>query len=122
MRILANLCLLALLSCNGPKSLDQRCVKGRFIDGYCGGLVIQVMDGTPIGRDWKGFSSQTLPNCVVANLDTLVFKGLPGTALPRKDSIFYFQYREGGYPQKEYILCHPAPFITVVAASGAGCP
>lgn len=122
MRIVASLSLLVMLSCNGPKSVNQRCVKGRFVTGYCHGLVIQVLDGTPIGQDWKGFSSQTLQNCVVANLDTLVFKGLPGTDLPQKDSTFYFRYREGGYPQKEYILCHPAPFITIIAASGTGCP
>jgi hypothetical protein len=122
MRIIASLCLLTLLSCNGPVSVDQQCVKGRFITGYCGGFVIQVLDGKPIGRDWKGFSSQTLQNCVVANLDTLVFKGLPTTSLLEKDSTFFFHYREGGYPQKEYILCHPAPFITITAASGRGCP
>ncbi len=107
MRIIAILCLLTLLSCNGHVSVDQRCVKGRFITNYCGGLVIQVLDGKPIGRDWKGFSAQTLQNCVVANLDTLVFKGLPSTSLLGKDSTFYFQYREGGYPKRNTYFVIP---------------
>jgi hypothetical protein len=121
MRILAHLYLLALLSCNGPQPLDQRCVKGRYITNYCGGIVVQILDGTPIGRDWKDISDQTLPNCVVASLDTLAFRNLTQAALPQPDSTFYFRYREGGYPQKAFILCHPAPFITITAASGTSC-
>ena len=121
MRVVASLFLLALLGCNDTESIDQRCVKGRYITTYCGGLVIQVLDGTPIGTDWKGNSSELLQNCVVASLDTLAFKKLTVPGLPRRDSIFYFQYRQGGYPQKEYILCYPAPFVTLTAASGTGC-
>lgn len=30
-----------------------------------------------------------------------------------QDSIIYFTYREGGYPQKQYKLYYPPPFITI---------
>jgi hypothetical protein len=119
MRLLMSLSLLTLLSCSGLQSVNQRCVKGRFIAAYCEGVVIQVLDA-PIGRNWQG-PSDYLTNCVVANLDTLSFQRPTIADLPKRDSIFYFQYREGGYPQKQYILCHPAPFITITAASATGC-
>lgn len=121
MRLLTILFLLALLSCNKAESVDQRCVKGRYLTDYCEGVVIQVLDGTPIGREWRGSSSELYQNCVVASLDTLAFKGLTSAGLFQKEAPFYFQYRAGGYPQRSYVLCLPPPFITLTALSKTGC-
>lgn len=119
MRTISVLLLITLLGCNDP--INQRCVKGRYITTYCEGVVIQVLDGNPVGREWKGAYSKPHQNYVVASLDSLVFKSLSSAILTQGDSTFYFQYREGGYPQKAYILCHPPSFITLTALSKDGC-
>ncbi|MVM34589.1 hypothetical protein GO755_31460 [Spirosoma sp. HMF4905] len=121
MRIWVNLFLLALLSCTKPESVDQPCVKGRYLTAYCEGVVIQILDGTPIGKEWKRTDSQICQSRVVASLDTLIFKNLPSTVLTQDDSTFYFQYRVGGYPQRAYILCNPPPFITITSLAKASC-
>lgn len=119
MRTAAVLFLLTLLSCKDP--VDQQCVKGRYITNYCEGALIQVLNGNPVGRELKANFTKSGQRYVVASLDSLVFKGLPSSILTQGDSTFYFQYREGGYPQKSYVLCNPPPFITITALSESGC-
>ncbi len=119
MRIVAVLSLLILLSCNDP--VNQRCVKGRYITNYCEGVVIQVLNGNPVGREFKANFTKPGQRYVVASLDSLVFKGLSSSILTQGDSTFYFQYREGGYPQKAYVLCIQPPLVTITALSEGGC-
>lgn len=119
MRIMSILLLLTMLSCNN--SVDQQCVKGRYITNYCEGVVIQVLNSSLIGRESKAGFAKAGQRYVVASLDSLALKGLSSSVLTRGDSTFYFQYREGGYPQKEYVLCDAAPFITITALSEDNC-
>ncbi len=119
MRLLISIFLVALLSCQ--ESVNSRCVQGRYITDYCEGVVIQILDQTPLGQAWTDPSGQGCPNCVVASLDTLVFKGSPTSFFPVGKTPFYFKYRDGGYPQKAYALCNPAPSITVTALSETVC-
>lgn len=121
MRIVASVILLALLSCHDPSSVNQLCVRGRYITSYCEGVVIQIVDGTPIGQEWRSSLYGLRPHCVVANLDSRTFKGSSGAVLTQNDSTFYFQFWEGGYPQKAYVLCHPPSFITITAISETAC-
>jgi hypothetical protein len=115
------LLLFTLLACNDP--VNQRCVRGRYITNYCEGVVIQVLDGNPVGREFKANFTKIGQRYVVASLDSLVFKGLSSPILTQGDSTFYFQYRESGYPQKAYVLCiqPPAAFITITTLSEGGC-
>lgn len=119
MRTVVVLSLLALLSCDDP--INQRCVKGRYITNYCEGVVIQVLNGNPVGRELKASFAEPGRRYVVASLDSVAFMGLSSSVLTQGDSTFYFQYREGGYPQKAYILCNPPTFITITALPQDGC-
>ena len=113
MRI-ASLILLGLLTvcCRD----DSDCLAGKYIDGYCEGIAILLLDDSKLGVDWSNSSSSSYmhENVVIASIDSSLnieineFIDLIG-----QDSIIYFTYREGGYPQKQYKLCYPPPFITI---------
>jgi len=106
-------------SCNNSNDTKpSNCVKGKFIGFYCDGVVIQILDNHTIGKDWKNqFNSIFYKNSVIASMDSIVFKRSFKTSVFFKDSVFYFQYKDGGYPRVQYNLCEPVPFITVFAIS-----
>jgi hypothetical protein len=104
-------------------TLNLRCVKGKYLGQYCEGIVIQILDDTKFGKDWKGFfTSQPYSNAVVVSLDSLLIKsGYNPRSLSSTDSIFYFRLKDGGYPRKQYNVCEPSPFMTVFLVSNEAC-
>jgi hypothetical protein len=100
------------------KSSDQ-CIKGKYVGTYCGGIVIQILDQSTIGKNWNNqFNDLQYINCVVASVDSVYLKSIidPGRYFTR-DSIFYFKYIDGGYPSQLFIICEPSPFITITSLS-----
>lgn len=107
-------------SCNevdSPSQLD--CVRGKFVGYYCEGIVIKILDNNDIGTDWIGmFDSKTYENSVVASIDSLLTKNLSNhSSLFPADSIFYFDYKHGGYPRIQYNICDPSAYITITNIS-----
>jgi hypothetical protein len=93
---------------------------------YCGGVIVQILDDHDLGSDWQaplGSGMQQYNHSVVASIDTLLSP--PGFQSIQfffpKDSIFYFQYTEGGYANKAYVLCEPTPSITIKVVSTKPC-
>ena len=111
-----------LYGCKNKPAAPSNCVKGKFTGTYCDGLVIQVLDKHAIGKDWKGIDNKLYKNSVVANLDTNNFARLFNSVIFPKDSIFYFLYRDGGYPRASYNLCEPSAYIIVTSIAGDACP
>lgn len=110
--------------CGKANEVNVACVKGKYLGISCEGVIIQLLDKAPIGKSWKG-STKDYQNCVLASLDSTVFKGTLPTVLARFkgiDSSLYFTYKDGGYPQKEYILCNQGAFITITGISETACP
>lgn len=116
--------LVQILSCSEKTILDANpCVKGKFVGSYCSGYIIKIEDNSEIGKDWKNmFTNEIITNSVLASIDTTLYKHLnhPETYFS-KDSIFFFKYRDGGYPPKQYVLCAPEPFITITNISKEPC-
>ena len=112
--------------CGKNNEVNLACVKGKYLGIYCEGAVIQILDNVPIGKNWKSpFTSKNYQNCVVASLDTTIFKGTgnyPSVLARSTDSTFYFKYKDGGYSRKEYNLCEPSAFITITGVSETTCP
>lgn len=113
-----------LTSCLGEgTSVNGECVKGKYLGLYCEGVAVQILDGDSIGRDWFAtYGDQHYKSSVVASIDTLLTKqGFNPSILNAEDSVFYFQYRKGGYARKQYNVCDPSPFITITFISRENC-
>ena len=81
------------------------------------GEVFQILDDHMIGIDYHGSNSILYKNSVVADLDTNVFKR-PIRVFPfRKNSVYYFQYKDGGYPTLDMNQCGPSTSITIISSS-----
>lgn len=109
------------LSCRPDEA--STCLKGRFIANYCEASVVQLLTPSKMGATWKQVDGRDVPNCLLASLDSVAFRGgtLPDVFNTSRDSVFYFHYRAGRYPQKAYVLCQDLPGITITASSAAGC-
>lgn len=107
------------------QDLKSDCVHGRYIGNYCGGAVVQILSDHSIGRDWNNpfttiFGPETYVNAVVASIDTLFARGMdPNFLTPNAE--FYFKYRDGGYPRREFSNCEPSAFITITYISENPC-
>ncbi len=102
------------------KDTDISCLKGKFLDGYCEGVAIQILDDSKVGVDWSHplWSSLKYENVVIASIDSVLNIDINELSdLLGQDSVLYFSFREGGYPQIQYNLCYPAPFITITEIS-----
>lgn len=109
--------------CGKNNEVNLACVKGKYLGTYCEGAVIQLLDKAPIGKTWTSpFTDQRYQNCVVTSLDTTVFKGTTYPVSITKDSTFYFTYKDGGYPRKQFNICEPSAFITITGVSETPCP
>lgn len=109
-------------SCVDADGVQSRCLKGKYRGIYCEGALIQLFNDKGPGKTWKSqFDTRTFENCIVANLDTTVFKGVTDPYNMRGDSIFYFQFRDGGYARKEFKVCEPSSFITITKTSSDPC-
>ncbi|XOV93856.1 MAG: hypothetical protein ACFHWX_03905 [Bacteroidota bacterium] len=78
------------------------------------------MDNSNIGVNWSHpiWSSLMHQNVVIANIDSTLIVNIENFEdFIDVDSIIYFEYRDGGYPSKQYIACNPAPFITITGVS-----
>jgi hypothetical protein len=106
--------LIGLLSCVDSPDFKEKCVKGKYLGTvpYCLGNVIQILDGTNSGKTWTS-DGRVYENCFAASLDSVYAKSVSDPFNLKQDSIFYFTYREGGYPRKEYVACQPESFITI---------
>lgn len=104
-------------------TLTNTCIKGMFIGYYCEGCVIKIMDNSNIGKNWNAtYGNEIYENSVVASIDTIYLKSTVGIEkYLTKGSIFYFQYKEGGYPRKQYNICDPPPFITITLITSSPC-
>lgn len=45
--------LFMFLGCKEGNNLKSDCIQGKYIDDYCEGIVIQILDGEDIGRNWE---------------------------------------------------------------------
>lgn len=115
--------ILAFSSCDKLAERNPSCLQRKYLGDYCEGAVIQLPFGQPIGRSWKSpFAEQRYQNCLIASFDSTVFKGMSTTLLTaQRDSTFYFQYKEGGYPSRQYSICEPSAFVTITAVSSTPC-
>lgn len=79
---------------------------------YCEGFAIEILESdSKLGTDWVGiYGTREFKNSIVASIDSTI--NVP-TSLLTSDSIFYFKYEDGGYAQKLYKVCLPAPSITI---------
>ncbi|WP_125185159.1 hypothetical protein [Botryobacter ruber] len=110
-------------SCKDQPLIHTDCVRGKYIGEYCEGVVIQIPDDHKIGKEWKStYSSETYKNSVVASIDSLLAKSLGNpNSYFSPDSVFYFKYKDGGYPRKQYNVCEPSAFITITFISKNSC-
>lgn len=108
---------------NNDASLKQDCVRGRYVGPYCEGIVVEILDDHKIGQYWKStYGTETYSNSVVASIDTTLLRSLSSAeSYFMEDSIFFFQYRDGGYARKLYNVCDPSPFITIFFVSKNSC-
>lgn len=109
--------------CDKDEATINNCIMGKFVDTYCEGIVIQILDETDIGIDWYGmYDGKSYTKSVVASVDSLLAKTI---ATPEiyfsADSVFYFRYINGGYPRKQYNLCEPSSSITITYVSKDPC-
>jgi hypothetical protein len=112
---------ISVTSCSQQSGLAY-CIKGQYVGSYCSGSVINILDKTGIGKTWKGQDGTNYTNAVVASIDSIYIKSVvhPDNYF-KQGTIFYFKYRDGGYPRLEYNLCEPAPFITITYLSLSPC-
>jgi len=104
-------------SCSQQNSMTY-CIKGKYVGSYCSGSVITILDKNGIGKTWKGQDGTNYTNAVVASVDSIYIKSVEHPENYFKaGKIFYFKYRDGGYPRPEYNLCVPEPFITITYLS-----
>lgn len=110
------------ISCENDNTINK-CVKGKFIGPYCEGIAIEIMGGSKIGKTWKNpYGIDTYKNSVVASIDSIYAKTIMDTnQFFSKDSIFYFLFREGGYPRQVFNVCEPSAFITITWISKSPC-
>jgi hypothetical protein len=115
--------ILFAFGCDSGKAITKDCVKGQYTGNYCEGIVVKVLDDHKIGKSWNSLNGTvSYANSIVASVDSLLLKSLSNpTSYFSKDSIFYFQYREGGYPRKQYNVCEPASFLTISFVSKNPC-
>jgi hypothetical protein len=116
------LALLLCFSCQNEETPND-CVRGKYLGDYCGGKIVQVLDDHRIGSNWKSaFGPEHYINSLVASIDTAAFGSAPVlVSIFSPDSLFYFKYRDGGYPRKEYNNCQPGPWITITFISDRSC-
>jgi hypothetical protein len=109
------------VSCRYQSLVTPDCVHGRYVGRYCGGDVIQILDGHKIGKDWRGiFDDTQYTNSVVASIDSLLVKRID-TSYFSEGYEFYFQYTEGGYGRKTFENCEPSASITITSVSKDPC-
>ncbi len=104
-------------------SLNDQCIKGKYIGENCAGVIIQLLEEHRIAQDWVSIDGKrTYTNAVVASIDTTFARqtGNIGNYFSG-DSIFYFQYINGGYPLYQYIFCEPSASITITYLSEKPC-
>ena len=106
--------------------IRDNCLQGRFIRPYCEGLVVEIIGDSDIAMNWEGmYDSNTYSNSIVASLDTVFLS----QATDRNElesfilagNSFYFQYRVGGYPRKQFNVCNPSAFVTIFNISEMPC-
>ncbi|EON79168.1 hypothetical protein ADIS_0397 [Lunatimonas lonarensis] len=89
-------------------------------------MVVEILGESDIAKHWEGmFNSKKYANSVVASIDTIFLSQLPDRRELEEfilaGNIFYFQYRMGGYPRKEFSICEPSPFITILNITKTRC-
>ncbi|MDZ7606766.1 MAG: hypothetical protein U5K79_14520 [Cyclobacteriaceae bacterium] len=106
------LLILIAVSCEVYENSGQtECLKGKYLGDNCQGVAIQILEEHRIAQDWVSIDGKrTYTNAVVASIDTIYAQqaGNIGDYFSG-DSIFYFQYINGGYPRYQYIFCEPSP-------------
>ena len=114
--------IIILMGCTSSESVESRCIKGKYLGPYCSGWVIQILDGKVQGKAWTGmFDKRVYTNSFVASVDTIAIKGVSDPFNLSKDSVFFFNFKEGGYPRQEFNVCEPAPFITITTVYPEPC-
>ena len=113
-----------LMGCSNLTDDEKGCIKGKYIANYCTGYVIQVVSKHDVGKEWKSLESgEVFSNCLIAHLDTTVFRHSDYTdpLNTKSDSVFFLQFREGSYPRQHFNICSPEPFVTLTFASPNPC-
>jgi hypothetical protein len=116
--------LLLNISCDKIEDTKKNdCVRGKYIGSYCEGIAIEIIDNSKIGKNWTGtYDNKLYSNSIVVSLDsTLLINTQNLDSYFSKDSTFYFKYKEGGYPRKQYNVCDPSASITIISLSKNPC-
>jgi hypothetical protein len=94
-----------------------------YTGNYCEGIVVKILDDHKIGKNWDSMDGTvSYTNSILASVDSLLIKSLSNPASYfSKDSIFYFQYKDGGYARKQYNVCEPSSFVTITFVSKNPC-
>ena len=126
----AQLILIILIGSFFQRCLENEtrdnCIQGRYVGSYCEGMVVEVIGDSDISIDWEGmFDAEAYSNSVVASIDTVFLSQVADRneleAFILAGNPFYFQYRMGGYPRKQFNICNPSPFITIFNISEMAC-
>ena len=121
--LILSICCFAF-SCDRHSVKPEECVKGKFLGSYCEGAVFQIIDDHKIGMDWKDmYGTRMYRNSIVATIDSTLGGSVHNwnSYVTTTDSVFFFKYRDGGYPRKQYNICEPDAFLTITFISQTGC-
>lgn len=122
--VISSLFIFLNVSCEKADEGDQTtCVKGKYIGTYCEGMAIEIIDDNKIGSDFIGmFDNKKYTNTIIASVDSVLLNSMQNPdAYFTKDSIFYFKYKNGGYPRLTYNICEPSSSITLTYISKQPC-
>lgn len=106
------------VGCCFEKEKENPYTQGRYVGMYCEGVVLELFGSTDIAMDWEGmFDGERYTHSIVASIDT-VFLSTLGNREELEEFIlegnpFYFEYKLGGYPRKQYSICEPSAFVTI---------
>lgn len=104
---------------------ENTCVKGKYLFSYCHGVIIGLDGNTSLkGQTLRNpFTNQEFDNAVSASIDYENLAGVMDSlrAIP-VGTEFYFRYKEGGIPRKEFMNCEYESTITFTYLSSQSCP
>ena len=108
-------------SCTHQAQSPSLCVKGKYLGPFCVGHLIEILDNHTLGSELKGVNGKLYKNESVVDFDTNSFKPPITIKIFPRDSVFYFQYKDGGYPRFDMKACGPSASIIIINISSNPC-
>lgn len=106
--------LISLIGCKKDLNDVNKCLRGKYIEDYCEGHLIQLLDKNKLGKEWTSFRTGVKYENIISvafNPDTSYTEDFTEF---KSESVFYFQIGSDVKPKKQFILCSTDPvyFIT----------